>query len=157
MVSSVFGCRRSWSWWTCGDCGTADRTMTWGESLIPPGVLFIFRLVCFLTSLTSFFFSSSRSLSFALHPFQAPHTAVAPSTCVNQYSLLTRDSAHMSSTQPLMGSQDCSSPPFLPLAAVTKNPPPELSPQRFDAVGSNHGLSLRDRAKPFVQLWINHD
>lgn len=33
-----------------------------------------------------------------LHPFLAPHPPPAPSRCVNQYSLLTRDSPHMCPT-----------------------------------------------------------
>lgn len=39
-------------------------------------------------------------LYFTLHPSFAPHSPPTPSRCVNQYSLLTHDSPHMSFTAP---------------------------------------------------------
>lgn len=85
-----------------------------GESLIPPRV-YTFQVCCFLFGFLSllglirlketfYYYFCPISSCFICLPLispstpLAPHSPPAPSRCVNQYSLLTHDSPHMSST-----------------------------------------------------------
>lgn len=125
MFFCVWG--RQSDWWAYGEHGavaqltasdmtqmTAPGGVKWRvphstQSLYFPGLLFLVwfsvsvrvdqaqrNLLLLLLSYFLLFYLSPPY--FTLNPSLAPHSPPAPSRCVNQYSLLTHDSPHMSST-----------------------------------------------------------